>query len=363
MASESEGETGEQERAEPYPQQRLGLGAAPQPPETLKISYTNARSIQNKINELATYSAVSQPDIILLSESWCNNSTHTASLSIPNYQLETDLRLDRQDTGSGMGGGLLVYTKVGIKILSCDKFKQNAFNQFCAFYLRTSSVKLTIILAYRPPTSNKENLIQLCDLVQNMEENTILIGDINLPSIDWRNGTADSKGRRLLDVVADCGLTQLIHFPTHNKGNCLDLAITNCADKIIAVYDDGVLGNSDHCIIGIDLNIRQKTANKKRTPNWNKAKSDKIKKSLSEIDWYNKLCGPTIEDDWEVFKSTLLQISEKYVPLSTSRPPEKPKWLNQDLIKQIRKKNGPGKLHKHTVRQKTLVFIKVWKKR
>ena len=304
---QQEGAAGEQERAEPHPhpEQRRRVGLASQPPALLKISYTNARSIQNKINELAAYSATSKPDIILICESWCNDSTQNSSLSIPDYQLETDLRLDRHDTGNGLGGGLLVYSKIGIKILTCDKFKLNAFNQFCAFTLRTSSVMLTVILAYRPPTSNIDNLVQLCSLVQNMKENTILIGDLNLPSIDWQLGTSDTKGRRLLDVVEDCGHSQLVNFPTHNKGNCLDLVITNCSDKIISVYDDGVLGNSDHCIIGLDLNVYYKFPTKKRSPNWNKVKTEVIRKSLSEVDWHRKLVGPSTEGDWQKFKNIL----------------------------------------------------------
>ena len=70
------------------------------------------------------------PDIILLTETWCNANTLDAALAIPGYQLETDLRTDRRDTTNGMGGGLLVYSRLGLKILSCDKFKENRFNQF-----------------------------------------------------------------------------------------------------------------------------------------------------------------------------------------------------------------------------------------
>ena len=288
---------GQQEGSEPHPEQRIRLGPLQETPSLLKICYTNARSIQSKINELAAYSTTANPDIILICESWCNDCTDNASLTIPNYQLETDFRTDRTDTGNGMGGGLLVYSKVGMKLLSCDKFKDNAFNQYCAFKLRTASAQLTVILAYRPPASNTDNLILLCELIQNMGENTILIGDLNLPSIDWASGTGDAKGRRLMDAVVDGGLSQLVTFPTHNKGNCLDLVITNCSDKIISVYDDGILGNSDHRIIGLDFNISYKLPSKTRIPNWNKVRAEDIRKFLSAIRWRQVLKGSNTEED------------------------------------------------------------------
>ena len=66
-------------------------------------------------------------------------------------------------------------------------------------------------------------------------------------------------------------LAQLVDFPTHVKGNILDLIITNCPDKIISITDEGRIGKSDHCIIKLEMrvNMINKTARPKR-PNWSK---------------------------------------------------------------------------------------------
>ena len=53
------------------------------------------------------------PDIILLTETWCNDQITDMFLRIPGYELQTDLRRDREDTRNGIGGDLLVYTKAG----------------------------------------------------------------------------------------------------------------------------------------------------------------------------------------------------------------------------------------------------------
>ena len=94
--------------------------------DTLSILYTNAQSIVGKIDELSCTSSELKPDLILLTETWCNDSVSDAFLSIPDYELHH--RLDREDTAGGRGGGLLVYSKKGIKVLSLNKVKH--FHQY-----------------------------------------------------------------------------------------------------------------------------------------------------------------------------------------------------------------------------------------
>lgn len=55
-----------------------------------------------------------QPDVLLLTESWCNNQISDANLFIPGYELCSDLRKDRADTAHGVGGGLLVLSLIHI---------------------------------------------------------------------------------------------------------------------------------------------------------------------------------------------------------------------------------------------------------
>jgi hypothetical protein len=48
------------------------------PSETLVILYTNAQSIINKVNELSVVVADLEPDLILVTETWCNDSITNA---------------------------------------------------------------------------------------------------------------------------------------------------------------------------------------------------------------------------------------------------------------------------------------------
>ncbi len=47
-----------------------------------------------------------------------------------------------------------------------------------------------------------------------------------MPGIEWTLERADARGRELLETITEEGLQQLVSFPTHIKGNILDLLIT-----------------------------------------------------------------------------------------------------------------------------------------
>jgi hypothetical protein len=146
---------------------------------------------------------VDDPDIILLTETWCNSEISNSELAIDGYTLEAELRRDRTDTHNGLGGGLLVYTKIGLAIRNNDRFNGNKFVQFCAFTV-IAPQPLNVIVTYRPPNSGRQNLTQLCDLLQNLDPNTIIVGDFNLPDINWQEDYAGSRGRPLLETVREC---------------------------------------------------------------------------------------------------------------------------------------------------------------
>ena len=88
--------------------------------------------------------------------------------------------------------------------------------------------------------------------MKNIEPNSFIIGDLNLPGINWETLTTDKKGEGILEACLEMGLEQLINFPTHNKGNILDVIITNRSDCALNITDVGLLGKSDHCMIWLE---------------------------------------------------------------------------------------------------------------
>ena len=139
-----------------------------------------------------------------VSVSWCSDlplpppssAASCCCFSLCCCQLEPALRRDRDDTLNGLGGGLLVYSRNGLTILPLKLQEDNGFHQHVCFKIITRGEPINIILAYRPPSSTKENFDKLLDLMRKMPRNTILIGDINVPGIDWsRNHATGARGR------------------------------------------------------------------------------------------------------------------------------------------------------------------------
>ena len=178
-----------------------------------------------------------------------------------------------------------------------------------------------------------------------MDKNTILIGDVNLPDINWLDGTSTSRGRRILETALEEDLAQLVNFQTHIKGNILDLVLTNCPDKVISVSDEGRVGKIDHCILNIELELSVvKKSDKPTRPNWNKADTIGLRAYLKNINWTNTLADHEANTAWRIFKETLELAIAKFVPSSTVRAASHPRWLTRDIIRLIGRKKRTWKL-------------------
>jgi hypothetical protein len=55
--------------------------------DELKVLYTNAQSIVGKIDELGSVASEVKPDLILVTETWCNAQISDAFLNIQGYEL------------------------------------------------------------------------------------------------------------------------------------------------------------------------------------------------------------------------------------------------------------------------------------
>ena len=155
--------------------------------------------------------------MILLTETWCNDQITDVFLKIPGYELQTDLRRDRTDTRNGIGGGLLVYARTGVNILSLDNAED--FNQYCTFTVGERKEEQQFYLVYSSPNATEEQTERLVELVKSAGKRSLLIGDFNLPTIAWEHGTASGPtARNFLEACQEAHLEQLVTFPTHVRG-------------------------------------------------------------------------------------------------------------------------------------------------
>jgi hypothetical protein len=169
-------------------------------------------------------------------------------------------------------------------------------------------------MIYRPPNSGHENMDELCKLIEIAPQDAIFIGDFNAPDVDWANEKSGPRSRKLLEAVQEADMSQLIAFSTHDRGNILDLVITNCCERIINIEEAGKLGNSDHCALIIDVKMsimhNEKSINK---PDWVRANYNEIRNALRETNW-NQILKGTAEQDWQSLRNILTECTEQFVP-------------------------------------------------
>lgn len=283
-----------------------------------------------------------KPDLILITETWCNKDIPNNLLNIDNYYIDASLRTDRNDTLNGIGGGLLVYVKNGLVILPNNN-NINNFNQHCSFKIcdGKSNSKLNVTLIYRSPNSssvNNELLFDLIDVTANTDNNLIL-GDFNLPNIDWKTLNCDKKSQRLIDISTTKSLVQIVDFPTHIQGNTLDLVFTDKPDNILNIENLGNLANSDHSIISIDIltDFIPQTEDI-YTLDWSHADNVAISNHLYSCNFQSRFNDKTVTECWNILTDEIHNAVESYVPKRKARNSIKPVWMSRKIIQLSRQK-------------------------
>ena len=315
----------------------------------LKVLYTNAQSLPSKIDELALVIVDQDPDIVIITETWCNSDINNAFLNLPGYFIDPDLRVDRSDTHRGIGGGIIVYVRNGLTILASDELKSD-FNQYCSFIVKSDTDTIEFICVYRSPNSTEINNDKLANELlahMNKKNNCVLIGDINFPNIDWETISSDKKAALFLKAVNENFLEQCITFPTHIKGNVLDLLIVNNPDLFHAAEDIGRLGKSDHVMIIIELRFGKRfVPSSQMIPSWKNANLDGIRNRLEDTNWDSELANQDCNGAWLTFHTKILELIDEYVPTVPRRKEGKQPWMNKQLLREIRQKRRRWKQYK-----------------
>ena len=212
----------------------------------------------------------------------------------------------------------------------------------------TGSDQLTITLLYRPPSAGPDSISSICDMIEASSGSNIFIGDFNLPGINWETFQATGRSKDLVEKCNDKFFSQLVDFPTHIKGNLLDLVLTNVPEKVTDIENVGRLGRSDHVMLMVKLEVRAQEAPSIQTvPNWSKADWVGLRRSVEEADMVTKMERATAGEAWDIFKNSLLSAVNDFVPTRPRRTGNKPAWINRDIIRALRRKRRIWQKERH----------------
>ena len=279
--------------------------------------------IRNKVLQKTKHIPV---PFIALTETWLKPYIHDAQLDLENYNIS------RCDRSTRVGGGVLLYSHDSIPITNLQTFD----DQTCQVLLCTcESSKVIVCVLYRPPdaslSSFKTCLSFISDYIaDNDSYEMCLLGDYNLPLIDWNTNSvsaghslhAQQSASQLLEFMASHLLSQYVMEPTR-LSNCLDLCLSNSPNMVthVSVSDTPL---SDHRLLEIFLpyNICSPptsappdfSSDSFRSLDFHRADYDKMESLLSSVDWQElwNLSDPS--EFPELLNLVLLQICDLSCP-------------------------------------------------
>ena len=312
--------------------------------QNYKILYYNSYSILAKIELLRAECLLLQPDVIMIAESFCRADITDAYLCIAGYQ--TICRRDGRDTAGGRG--LLIYVREGIMAAELVLEGGDLVTECCGVSIpwgRGRGEVIKLVLVYRPPETpgspaDGGNTGRLCSLLRSLGGRTVVLGDFNLPGIDWTRSWSPSAGERMvLETMGDMFWEQMVREPTHRQGNTLDLCLTSSLELVAGVEVVAPLGNSDHMGLEVSLVGRAPdVSTKEEVPDWARADLQGMREKLGMVVWEEEFGQLSGAECMGKFYEVLDRVTRECVPTKLRRAGSKPLWMNPNIMRMLRRK-------------------------
>ena len=184
-------------------------------------------------------------------ETFLTDEISDSELMIPDF---TITRCDRRQR---MGGGICMYVKNSVNFTTCVSYS----NSTCELLIvRLHDPSLIIVLIYRPPSCSTENFDDIINQVYQFIyslatplPNIIMLGDFNLPDVNWAAPNINCHNvDKLTDLADHLFINQQVEHPTR-KSNILDLIFS--PDEFIRSIHITETFISDHSILLAETNI------------------------------------------------------------------------------------------------------------
>ena len=254
---------------------------------TLKCVLFNSQSLCNKFSILSHMLDNSDLDIVCITETWLKSR-------IPDSCIVngSDYSIWRSDRMEKTGGGVCIITRnksvVATPVLILKTVEQA---DVCAIDIQCNNSAIRLINVYRPPRSEcgaesaelmkslVKCLVDLCDTNWPV----ILVGDFNLPSVDWSLPLIahddDNCISRFNLFIFQHAFDQLVNEPTRGD-SLLDLIFCNDEFVITNLTVDQPFGSSDHNMVKFSI-LTPSSENQSSTT----AIVDSVKYNFAKADW------------------------------------------------------------------------------
>ena len=285
---------------------------------TLRVGFCNVNSIFNKVHIIYEFLLDNNLDFFGVAETWLLPDVPDSYVSIDGY------RIVRSDTPTDTRKhGVCAYVRNNVHFSELDVTCSNV----CAIHL--IDFNLYVLILYRPPSNSNAENAELLEFLLNFcpSKEILLIGDFNLPMIDWQhnNFLSDSYPplqQRFIDCFISLGLHQWVHSPTflYSK-NTLDLVLSSEGDRIGEVE---VLANFPNCGHSplvfqyyFQVGVYPHLPSHRPKYSWHRGNYWRINSLLCDIDWEFELQNLSVDSMFCKLKEILDPLIQQYVPTAS----------------------------------------------
>ncbi|CAG2219008.1 unnamed protein product [Mytilus edulis] len=318
----------------------------------LHILQWNARSLYANANSLKHYlDTHNNPEIICVQETRFKDNRY---IKLQGYHPPIIRNRKIPIQPKVLGGGVAIYVSIQVN------FSQLNFNtdniEVVGVSVNCQNNKINIVNVYRPPNQDIK-FDEYQEVLHNLSDNIVLLGDFNSRSSMWGSSTTDSNGNIIEKVIDQNNMiilndgTGTYQTVTGNRTQ-IDLTLVSASlanDSQWSVLDEQL--GSDHFPVLTVLNAKP-VKNKVCTPQrwvYDKADWHRFTTLCNEINIDN-----IKHDDIEIFNQNLCEvvtkIADETIPKTsgTIHTRKNCPWWNDDCTNA--KKN---KRHKHRVYDKS----------
>ena len=223
----------------------------------------------------------------------------------------------RKDRLGRRGGGVILYIKESIQAYEIKLEKEAECEEAVWCNIVTGKSTLTVGLVYRSPSISMEENEKIHNAIKEVSKrDCIIMGDFNHVHIQWTS--LQSTGREdqeFLNLVQDSFLSQHVLEATRSE-NVLDIVLSSQKEFVDNVKICEPLGCSDHNQIHFINKVKGERNRKIRyRKNFHKGRYKDMREYLAKIDWNNTLKNKTATECWNILKSEIDCVADKFVPL------------------------------------------------
>lgn len=199
--------------------------------------------------------------------------------------------------------------------------------------------KILVACIYIPPNCSDMYHAEVIRSINNLNFtcDVIVSGDFNCPDINWSTLTGTHHfSKSLCDVVFANNLMQHVSESTHIHGNCLDLILTNCQDRMSDFMVDSTTNStlSDHYLVSAWIAVKNNLS-AKRGDEWrfNFALADfqDVDMHLAGKDFSRCFHAESIESAWFELKSIIMSVCRELIPSSPIPSYNNPVWFTAGI--------------------------------